>query len=114
MIFRKMNHINELPENCTVCPQYPLHCSLPLEKGYLKDGLGSRRSDSCSLIEIRESDIEFSLNHAIENRDNSQALSEIPEQRWKILHKSEVEIMNGIISRFENIKKVVLLTSMEV
>jgi len=106
-----MNHINELPESCTACPLYPLHCSLPLENEYLKDGLDVRRDDSCSLVEIRESDIDFFLDHAVKNRENSQALSEIPNQHWKEAHKAEVGIMNGIITRLENIKKV-LLSSM--
>ena len=108
MILRKMNHINELPENCTACPLYPLHCSLPLENEYLKDGLDARRDDSCSLVEIRESDIDFFLNHAVKNRESSQALSEIPNQRWKEAHKAEVVMMNGIIARLENIKRVLL------
>jgi hypothetical protein len=105
MIFRRIQYIKELPENCTVCSLYPFNCSLPLENEYLKDGLDVRRDELCSLIEIMESDIDFFLDHAKKNRESSQALSELPEQIWKELHKSEVLKMDAIIARFENIKR---------
>jgi hypothetical protein len=106
MILRRNNFIKELPVSCTTCPLYPMECSLALENEYLKDGLDARRDDACSLVELKESDINYFLSHTIKNRDNSQALSEMPEQHWKEAHRSEVVQMNGIIGRLENMKKV--------
>ena len=105
MVYRRLLYIKELPIKCTACPLYPIHCSLALENEHLKNGLDERRDESCSLVEIMESDIDFLLSHAIQNRESSKALSEIPQQKWKEAHKAEVVKMDGIIARLELIKK---------
>ena len=112
MVFRRMLYIKELPASCTTCPLFPMECSLSLENGYLKDGLDARRDDLCSLIVITQTDIDFFLNHAKKNRENSQALSEMPTQKWKEQHKAEVELMDGIIERLENIQRAFQVDSL--
>jgi len=114
MIFRRMQCIKEIPTSCTTCPLYPMECGLPLENGYLKDGLDSHRDERCSLIERTEKDIDFCLCHVRKNREDSQSLSEIPTQRWKEAHKSEVLMMDAIISRLENTLRVLQINELNI
>jgi len=49
-------------------------------------------------------EIEILMGMARRNRENSAALAQIPEQRWKESHKKEVALMDRIIEKLEAMK----------
>lgn len=55
-------------------------------------------ADSLTLFEIN-----YLLSAARKNRENSAALAEIPDQRWKEAHKDEVVMMDALIEKLEQI-----------
>ena len=107
MIFKR-TYLGEIPEGCTECPLFAGQCDLGIDKrGIMKQGHDKKRDKECPLIEINESDIEFFLNYAKQNREDSASLAEMPEQRWKELHKEEVKMMDKIIKRLDLINQVI-------
>ena len=110
MVFKRNNMVKEMPINCLECNLSPKRtisdCSLPLtEKGYWINKYNEKRNEQCPLIELTSSDIDFLLRAAQNNRENSAYLAELPEQRWREAHKTEVEIMDKLIHRLKIIKK---------
>lgn len=51
---------------------------------------------------LTNSELQYLLGVATRNRDNSAALAEKPEQRWKEAHKAEVTMMDALIEKLED------------
>ena len=114
MIFKRMNddEMEKMPTNCAECKlssrnSFIYDCKLPRgEYGSWIDKYDGKKHERCPLIELIPNDIDFLLRAAQTNRNNSAYLAELPEQRWREAHKTEVEIMDKLIHRLEIIKKV--------
>lgn len=68
-----------------------------------KDALKSRKEEPGAADCLTINEIDYLLNAAKKNRENSAALAEIPDQRWKEAHKVEVVMMDRLIDKLEQI-----------
>lgn len=50
---------------------------------------------------LTHNEIDFLLNHARSNRENSASLAEVPGQRWAAAHREEVKMMDRLIPKLE-------------
>lgn len=53
---------------------------------------------------LTQSEFDYLIGVCKENRENSMALSQLPNQNWKESHELEVKAMNTLIEKLEKMK----------